>query len=174
VAVVVQCVTKTNQPQSLRTNKERISKSNKMTVQICHFIWRELFATNLFHENTQQQILPSSFWTSSASRASRNWNVCKRRFRQTVAGKKLTHYVQVSELGLGVDGVDLAHIAALVSLLDVADVKEPSAMLVMCHRNTGIPRDHVVVYRQYCRLFEVHPRNLQRSLCLTPGSCFPR
>lgn len=90
-----------------------------------------------------------------------------------MAGNTLTHYVQISELGLGGNSVDLAHIAALVFLLDVADVKEPSAMFVMCHRNTGIPRDHVVVHRQYRRLLEVHPRNLQTSLCLTLGSCFP-
>jgi hypothetical protein len=64
-----------------------------------------------------------------------------------VTGNKLTHYVQVSELGLGSDGVDLAHVAALVFLLDVADVKEPSAVLVMCNGNTGIPRDHMVMHR---------------------------
>lgn len=55
--------------------------------------------------------------------------------------------MQISELGLGSNGVDLAHVAALVFLLDVADVKKPSAVLVMCHRNTGIPRDHMVVHR---------------------------
>jgi hypothetical protein len=64
-----------------------------------------------------------------------------------VLEKKLTHYVQVSKLSLGSDGVDLTHIATLVLLLDVTDVEEPRAVLVMCHRDTGIPRDHVVVYR---------------------------
>ena len=55
--------------------------------------------------------------------------------------------MQVSKLSLGSDGVDLTHIATLVLLLDVTDVEEPRAVLVMCHRDTGIPRDHVVVYR---------------------------
>jgi hypothetical protein len=55
--------------------------------------------------------------------------------------------MQVSKLGLGSDGVDLTHIATFVLLLDVTDVKEPRAVLVMCHRDTGIPCDHVVVYR---------------------------
>lgn len=54
--------------------------------------------------------------------------------------------MQVSELSLGSDGVDLTHIATLVLFLDVTYVKEPRAMLVMCHGNTGISRDDVVVY----------------------------
>lgn len=123
----------------------------------------------MFHENTQRNILAPSFETSLEPHSSMKLKVSL----QIVAGNKLTHYVKVSELGLGSNGVDLAHIATLVFLLDVADVKEPSSMLVMCHRNTRIPCDHMVVHRQYCRLFEMHPRNLQISLCLTVGSYFP-
>jgi hypothetical protein len=34
-------------------------------------------------------------------------------------------------------------------------------VFVMCHGDAGVPRNHVVVHRQYCRLLEVHPRHLK-------------
>ena len=54
--------------------------------------------------------------------------------------------MEVPELSLGRDCIDLAHVTALVLLLDVADVQEPRAVFVVRHRDPGIPRDHVIVH----------------------------
>lgn len=69
--------------------------------------------------------------------------------------------MEVAELRLGLHGVDLAHVPALVFLLHVVDVQKPRSVLVVRHRDTRIPGDDVVVHSQDGRLLEVHPRNLQ-------------
>lgn len=63
----------------------------------------------------------------------------------------LTDNVHIAELRLGGDGVDLAHVAAVVLLLDVADVQEPRfvlVVLVVCDTDARIPRDHMIVHGQ--------------------------
>lgn len=55
--------------------------------------------------------------------------------------------MQVSELRLGRDGVDLAHVAAAVLLAHVRDVQEPGAVFVVRDAHPRVARDHVVVHR---------------------------
>lgn len=74
--------------------------------------------------------------------------------------------MQIAELRLRRDRIYLAHIPALVLLLDVVDVQKPGPMLIVLvvrHADPRIPRYHMVVHRQYGRLLEVHPRHLQGS-----------
>ena len=71
--------------------------------------------------------------------------------------------MQIPELGLGRHRIYLAHVAALVLLLDVVDMQEPGPVLVVLvvgHTDPGIPRDDVVVYGQDGALLKVHPSNL--------------
>lgn len=73
--------------------------------------------------------------------------------------------MQITELCLRCDGVYLAHVASAILLLDVVDVEEPCAMLVVfivCHTDAWVPGDHVIVYGQYCRLLVVDPRHLRK------------
>jgi len=75
----------------------------------------------------------------------------------------LTHNIEVAELRLGADGVDLAHVAAAVLLLDIPDVEEPSAVVVVRHGYPWIAGYHVGMHRQDGRLFVVHPRDLRKK-----------
>lgn len=71
--------------------------------------------------------------------------------------------MHVAELRLGVNGVDLAHVTALVLLVHVLDVQIPGAALVVLvvrDADARITRYHVIVHGQNCRLLEVHPGNL--------------
>lgn len=78
--------------------------------------------------------------------------------------------MKVAELGLGLHGVDLAHVPALVLLLHVVDVQKPRPVLVVRHRDARIPGDDVVVHSQDGRLLEVHPRNLQHAIVINKRS----
>jgi hypothetical protein len=80
--------------------------------------------------------------------------------------------MKVSELRLGLNGVDLAHVPALVLLLHVVDVQKPRPVLVVRHRDARIPGDDMVVHSQDCRLLKVHPRNLQHAIVINKRSRF--
>ena len=78
--------------------------------------------------------------------------------------------MKVSKLRLGLNGVDLAHVPALVLLLHVVDVQKPRPVLVVRHRDARIPGDDMVVHSQDCRLLKVHPRNLQHAIVINKRS----
>lgn len=74
--------------------------------------------------------------------------------------------MQIPELGFGCHRVYLTHVSALVLLLHVCNVQKPGfvlIVLVMCHRDSRVPCNYVIMHSQYCRLLEVHPRHLQLS-----------
>lgn len=74
--------------------------------------------------------------------------------------------MKITELGLGRNRIDLAHVSALVLLLDVGDMQKPGFVLVVLivrHADPGIPGDDVVVHGQDGRLLEVHPCDLEEK-----------
>lgn len=76
----------------------------------------------------------------------------------------LTDNMQIPELGFGCHCVYLTHVSSLVLLLHIGDVQEPGfvlIVLVMCHWDSRIPSNYVIMHSQYCRLLEVHPSHLQ-------------
>jgi hypothetical protein len=76
-----------------------------------------------------------------------------------------TDNMQISKLRLRCHSVYLTHIAALILLLHVRYMQEPGLVLivlVMCHRYSWVPRNYVIMHRQYRRLLKVHPSNLRK------------
>jgi hypothetical protein len=76
----------------------------------------------------------------------------------------LTYNMQIAKLGLGRHRVNLAHVAALVLLLDIGNVQEPCfvfVVLVVGHTDPWIACDDVIVHGQDGRLLEMHPRHLE-------------
>lgn len=76
----------------------------------------------------------------------------------------LTNNFNESVLGLGRHRIDLAHVPALVLLLDIVDMQEPGAMLVVLivsNTNPRITGYHMVVHGENGRLLEMHPRHLK-------------
>lgn len=74
--------------------------------------------------------------------------------------------MKITKLGLGRNRIDLAHVSALVLLLDVGNVQKPGFVLVVLivrHADPGIPGDNVVVHGQDGRLLEVHPCDLKEK-----------
>lgn len=73
----------------------------------------------------------------------------------------LTHDMQVSKLRFGSDRIDLAHVAALVLLLDIVYVQEPRPVLVMSDTYPRVAGYHMGMDSQDGGLLEVHPRYLR-------------
>lgn len=71
--------------------------------------------------------------------------------------------MEIPKLSFRRHRVDLTHVSAFVLLLDIANVQNPCAVLVMGNRYPRIPGYHMVMYCQYCRLLEMHPSYLQEQ-----------
>jgi hypothetical protein len=72
--------------------------------------------------------------------------------------------MQIPELSFCRHRVYLTHVSALVFFLHVCNVQEPGfvlIVLVMCHGNSWISSNYVIMYSQYCWLLEVHPSHLE-------------
>lgn len=94
----------------------------------------------------------------------RQWNCAELREEKVIYS--LTDNMQIPELGFGCHRVYLTHVSALVLLLHVCNVQKPGfvlIVLVMCHGDSRVPRNYMIMHSQYCRLLEVHPRHLQLS-----------
>ena len=77
---------------------------------------------------------------------------------------QLTNYIEVSKPCLCLGSVDLAHVRALVSPLDVGDVKVPRSVPFVRDADSRIAGDHVVLDRQDGRAVVMDPGNLQKSM----------
>lgn len=73
--------------------------------------------------------------------------------------------MQISELGFRRHRINLAHVPSLILFVDIIYVQIPRSMFVvfvMGHTDPRIPCDHMIMHRQYGRLFKVHPCYLYR------------
>ena len=85
---------------------------------------------------------------------------------ETVCGVRVrvfTDYVDVSDARLGFGGVDLAHVAAAVRLLDVVDLQTPGVVLVVPDRDPRVARDDVVLHRQDDGRLQMDPGHLDNG-----------
>lgn len=83
---------------------------------------------------------------------------------QKIEMNQLTDYMQIPKLRFGRHRIYLAHVTSVILFFHIIDVQEPCAMLVVfvvCHTNTWIPRNHMIMYSQYGRLLEMYPRHLR-------------
>lgn len=79
---------------------------------------------------------------------------------------RLTNNFDEAILGLSRHRIDLAHVPALVLLLDIVDMQEPGAVLVVLIVGDTYPRItryHMVVHGENGRLLEMHPRHLKAN-----------
>lgn len=78
----------------------------------------------------------------------------------------LTVDVDTTLLNLKGAGVDLAHVAASIRLLDLLDAQLPRTLTVVRDADAGIVRDHTCVQAQDRLVFGSHPCHLKQETLL--------